>query len=127
MDHQSYINEMTFRDYLRILFRQKAIIILCFLVVSAVSFVGLTLKTPVYHAQVKMLISAEKQVEAPYYQELTPGQRNVQASVTQSEVVTASPVTGLVIIGATAPAAVPMTAESASPAPRFVAALSTDP
>ena len=92
MEPQGYINEMTFRDYLRILFRQKSVIILCFVVVSVVAFVGLTLKTPVYHAQVKMLISAEKQVEAPYYQELAPGQRNVQASLTQSEVVTASPV-----------------------------------
>lgn len=92
MEPQGYINEMTFRDYLRILFRQKAVIILCFVVVSAVAFVGLTLKTPIYSAQVKMLISAEKQIEATYYQELAPGQRNVQASLTQSEVVTASPV-----------------------------------
>ena len=92
MEPQEYINEMTFRDYLRILFRQKAVIILCFIVVAAVAFVGLTLQTPVYHAQVKMLISAEKQVEATYYQELAPGQRNVQASLTQSEIVTSSPV-----------------------------------
>ena len=92
MDPQGYISEMTFRDYLRILFRQKAVILLCFIVVAAVSFVGLTIKTPVYHAQVKMLISAQKQVESPYYRELASGQPNVQASLTQSEVVTASPV-----------------------------------
>lgn len=87
----SYSNDMTFRDYLRILFRQKSIVVLCFFVVCGVCFIGLTLKTPVYTASVKMLISAEKQVEAPYYQELAPGQRN-QATATQSEVVTSSPV-----------------------------------
>lgn len=90
MESQANMSEMTFRDYLRILFRQQAVILLCFVVVSAVAFVQLTLKTPVYQAQVKMLISAEKQLESPYYQQLG-GQRG-QATVTQSEVVTASPV-----------------------------------
>lgn len=92
MEPQGYINEMTFRDYLRILFRQKGIILLCGVVVAAVAFVGLTLKTPEYFAQVKLLISAQKQVESPYYQELGSGGQRATATATQSEVVTSRPV-----------------------------------
>lgn len=92
MDPQENPNDMTFRDYLRILFRQKAVVLLCLFVVSAIAFVGLTIETPVYQAQVKMLISGEKQIEASYYRELSPGQRNALATVTQGEVVTSRPV-----------------------------------
>lgn len=89
---QGYSSDMTFRDYLRVLFRQKAVVLLCLSVVSLVAFVGLTLETPKYQARVKMLISGEKQIEATYYQELAPGQRNAMATVTQSEVVISRPV-----------------------------------
>ena len=83
--------EMTARDYLRVLFRQKLVIITCIITVMATVFIGLKLKTPVYESQVKMLISAEKQVDSPYYRELIEG-HNVEASLTQSEIVTSNPV-----------------------------------
>ncbi|MFH1692081.1 MAG: Wzz/FepE/Etk N-terminal domain-containing protein, partial [Candidatus Omnitrophota bacterium] len=83
--------EMTLRDYLRVLFRQKAVILAVFITVMITVFIGLKLKTPVYEAQVKMLISAEKQVESPYYRDLTGG-RSMEAALTQSEVVISNPV-----------------------------------
>lgn len=81
----------TFRDYMRVLFRQKAVVLTAVFTVVVTVFLGLTLKTPVYEAQVKMLISAEKLVQAPYYRELLGG-RNVEESLTQSEIVKSAPV-----------------------------------
>lgn len=92
MEPQGYTNDMTLRDYLRIIFRQKAVVLICLIVVTAVAFVGLTIKTPVYDSQVKMLISGEKQIEATYYQELAPGERGGLVTATQTEVVTSKPV-----------------------------------
>lgn len=68
------------RDYLRVIFRHKFVIITVFIIAIITAIVGLELKTPVYNAQVTMLISAEKQIDSPYYrslgssqtQELTP-------------------------------------------------------
>ena len=92
MEIQTF-NEVTARDYLRIVFRQKGIILSTFIAVVAVVYFGLMLRTPVYQAQVKMLISAEKLVEAPYYQELNAaGTTHNQATVTQSEIVKSMPV-----------------------------------
>ena len=83
--------EMTLRDYVRVLFRQKAVIILSFITVMAIAFIGIETRTPVYEANVKMLVSGAKQVEAPYYKDLLNG-RQTQASLTQSEIVTSTPV-----------------------------------
>ena len=81
----------TLRDYLRVLFRHKAVIITTFVTVMATVIIGLQLKTPLYQAQVKMLISAEKQVEAPYYRDLLKSQ-NAEVVLTQSEIVKSNPV-----------------------------------
>lgn len=89
MDTMQY--ETTLRDYMRVLFRQKAVIITAFVTVIATVIIGLMLKTPVYEASVKMLISAEKQVESPYYREIMGG-RNVEIALTQSEIVKSNPV-----------------------------------
>ena len=83
--------ETTFRDYMRVLFRQKAVVITCFLTVMITVILGIMLKTPVYEAKVKMLISASKQVEAPYYRDLLVGS-NMPAALTQAEIVKSSPV-----------------------------------
>jgi len=83
--------ENTLRDYLRVLFRQKEVIITSFITVMSTVFIGLTLKTPIYEGQVKMLITAEKQIESPYYRELLTG-RNVEVALTQSEIVNSRPV-----------------------------------
>ncbi|MFA6217686.1 MAG: GNVR domain-containing protein [Candidatus Omnitrophota bacterium] len=84
--------ETTLRDYMRVLFRQKAVIITAFITVMLTVILGITLKTPVYESQVKLLISGEKQVEATYYRELMAGGRNVEIALTQSEIVKSNPV-----------------------------------
>lgn len=84
-------NEVTLRDYMRVLFRQKWTVILTVLTVAIVIFVGLKLKTNIFEAKVKLLIIAEKQLESQYYKELYGG-RNVQQTVTQSEIVRSNPV-----------------------------------
>ncbi len=83
--------EMTLRDYVRVLFRHQAVIVTAIMTVVTTTFIGLKLKTPVYEAQVKVLISAEKQVEATYYREI-PGARNTEMALTQSEIVRSNPI-----------------------------------
>jgi uncharacterized protein involved in exopolysaccharide biosynthesis len=89
-------NELTLRDYLRVLFRHKAVIITSIITVTATVIIGLIFKTPVYEAQVKMLISAEKQVESPYYREII-SDRSLQLALTQSEIVKSNAVIGLAV------------------------------
>lgn len=78
--------DTTLRDYLRIIFRHKFVIVTIFITVIVTVFVGLELRTPVYEAQVKMLVSAQKQTEAIYYRELIRG-RMESITLTQSEIV----------------------------------------
>ena len=85
------MEEITMRDYLKVLFRQKWVVITVFVTVMATVAVGLMLKTPVYESSVKLLVSAQKQVEASYYTALT-GSQNNQAALTQSEIVKSNPV-----------------------------------
>ena len=89
-------NETTLRDYTRVLFRHKAVIVLTVITVCATVFAGLKLKTKVYESMVKMLITAEKQVEATYLKEMYGG-RNVQQTLTQSEIVKSTPVLNRVV------------------------------
>ncbi len=67
--------ETTLRDYLRVLFRHKAIIITTLISVVTTVFIGLELKTPVYVANVKMLISAQKEIETKYYRGIYSGSK----------------------------------------------------
>ncbi len=92
---QSY-SYMTMRDYMRVLFRQKAVLVTTIIVVTLVSIIGLLFKTPVYKAKVKMLIQAQPQVESPYYTAIM-GYSNIQPTLTQSEIVTSNPVLGLAV------------------------------
>jgi len=94
MDNQTH--ETSLRDYVRVLFRHKSVILTSIITVCATVFIGLILKTPVYESSVKMLITAEKQVEATYYKEMY-GARNVQQTLTQSEIVKSEPVLGRVV------------------------------
>jgi len=85
------MNQWTMRDYLRVLFRQQRIIITSSIVVTVVAFMGVEFNTKEYEADVKMLVSGEKQVEAPYYRQLFETE-NSPESLTQIEIVTADPV-----------------------------------
>ena len=83
--------EITLRDYVRVLFRRKWVILATLVGTIAATLLGLQLKTPAYEAQVKMLISAQKQVESPFYRDLA-GSRNSEVALTQSEIVKSNPV-----------------------------------
>lgn len=85
------MTELTLRDYLKVLFRQKLIVIITIVTVMITVAIGLQFKTPVYESLVKMLISSQKNVESPYYRELV-GYQNVQITLTQSEIVKSHPV-----------------------------------
>ena len=94
------VSDLTLRDYARVLFRQKYVIAVSIITVLAVVTVGVLFKTPVYTATVTMLLSAEKQVETPHYRDLPT--RAVEATLTQTEMVTARPVLERVVQSATA-------------------------
>lgn len=91
------MQEPTLRDYLKVIFRQKVVVITTFIVVMITVVIGLMLKTPVYESEVKMLISAEKQVESPFYRELIGGFQSAQVVFTQSEIVKSNPVMELAV------------------------------
>ena len=84
-------NLSTLRDYLQIVFRHKTVIITTFITVIISVFIGLELKTPVYEAQVKILISAQKQIDSPYYRDFSRYEQSA-ASLTQSQIVISNPV-----------------------------------
>lgn len=79
------------RDYIRVIFRHKTVIITSFITVTVSAIIGLELKTPTYESKVKLLISAQKQVESPYYKGLGSGLGS-GISTTQSEIVISNPV-----------------------------------
>lgn len=85
------MNELTLRDYLKVLFRQKPVVIVTIITVMITVAIGLKFKTPVYESSVKMLISAQKNVESPFYRDLM-GFQNAQLTLTQSEIVKSNPV-----------------------------------
>jgi len=89
--------ESSLQDFIRILFLHKIIIFFSFFGLMAIVFIGLQLRTPIYEAQVKILISAEKQVESPYYRDLS-GYRKAEIALTQSEIVKSKPVIERAII-----------------------------
>lgn len=65
---------ISLRDYLRVIFRHKGVIITTFFIIVIGAIIRLELKTPVYNAQVTMLITAEKQIDSPYYRSLSSQQ-----------------------------------------------------
>ena len=85
------MDELTLRDYLKVIFRQKWVIITTIITVTVVVGLGLWIKTPTYEATVKMLVTAQKGVENPYYSPLIEMQ-NIQVALTQSEIVKSNPV-----------------------------------
>lgn len=90
-------SESMLRQYLRVVFKNKAVIFLTTFSLVVVVFIGLQFKTKLYEARVKMLISAQKQIESPYYRDLGYSQ-TVLVSVTQSEIVKSKPIIDRTII-----------------------------
>lgn len=96
MNEAGYSANMTLRDYVRVLFRYKYVILITAITVMGTVALGLKMKTPVYVSSVKMLISAEKQVESPFYRDIMSS-RNTEITLTQSEIVKSEPVLRRVI------------------------------
>ncbi len=85
--------DVTLRDYVRILFHHKGVIVATIGTVMALVIFAVLFMTDIYEAQVKMLISGQKQVQADYYTDIgTGGMRSVQINLTQSEIVSSDPV-----------------------------------
>ncbi len=83
----------TTRDYVKVVFRQKRFIILTVIVVTLMTYFGLKFFTPVYESEVKMLVSAEKETDAPYQRDFSIYSGNDSGqTLTQSEIVTSKPV-----------------------------------
>lgn len=91
MEHSITETDSTIRDYLRILFSRKAVVGMTILLVMIGVFIGLQLKTPIYEAKVKMLILAKKQIDSPYYKDISDF-RTTEMTLTQSEIVKSNPV-----------------------------------
>ena len=65
---ETYSKETSLRDYLRIIFKHKYLIILTVIPVMVINYIMLEFKTPFYKASVKMIVSGVKRTEATYYQ-----------------------------------------------------------
>ena len=65
------MEDLTLRDYIKIIFRQKWVIILCVFFVTIDSSRRFKIPNQTqYAASVKLLISAQKQSESPYYHDI---------------------------------------------------------
>ena len=89
-------DNMTLRDYIRVLFKHKATIIIFFLSVTTVVYIGLQFMTPVYEARVKMLVSGKQLGAVIYYKDFgSSSQKEIIA--TRSEIVKSIPVIKLAV------------------------------
>jgi len=83
--------EITMRDHVRVLFRQKWVILISFAVLVITMGVGLVLMTPVYEAKVKVLVSSDKLTTPPHSRGFL-GYQDIPVVLTQSEIVMSNPV-----------------------------------
>jgi capsular exopolysaccharide synthesis family protein len=93
MDENGKMQEITTRDYIRVLFRQKWVFVASFVTMMATVIAGVLMKTPVYQSEVTMLISGQKRSQTEYYTDVgLIGVRSNQISMTQSQIVQSDPV-----------------------------------
>lgn len=64
---ETYSKDTTLRDYLRVIFKHKYLVIITIIPVVVINYVILEFKTPVYDANVKMLVAGQKIAESSYY------------------------------------------------------------
>lgn len=67
------LEDNTFRDYLRVVFRHKILFLVIPIAILLPTYASLQLKTPVYRASVKMFVKAAKETESNYYQGMLSG------------------------------------------------------
>lgn len=61
---------ITLRDYVRVLFKNKIVIMLTFVMIMSAVYIGLQFQTWAYEASVKMVVSGAKESQAVYYKGL---------------------------------------------------------
>ncbi len=88
MENYTNVRTVTIRDYLRVLFSHKTVIILTIITVMMTIFIGLTLRTKIYEANVKILVSAQRLTDPDYIKK----QVGIFETYTQGEIVTSNPV-----------------------------------
>jgi capsular polysaccharide biosynthesis protein/Mrp family chromosome partitioning ATPase len=76
------------RDFLRILYKHKLVILIVFVTVMATVYIGQQMKTPRYKASVKMLVTGKMSKDLEYQRSLGPG----SLTDTQMELVTSKKV-----------------------------------
>jgi capsular exopolysaccharide synthesis family protein len=88
------LQTVTFRDYLRIYFRHKPVIVVTFLSILGAMYFAVLAWTPIYEAEVNLLITAQKKIEASYYQDAGQayGMGESTVALTQSEIMASNPV-----------------------------------
>ncbi len=72
--------ETTLRDYLRVIFRRKAIIITAVVVVMATVIVSQETETPLYLASVKMMVEGNKKTDVDIYRKMSFGRKSIVTS-----------------------------------------------
>lgn len=82
--HQS----TTMRDYFRVLFKHKLVILITFIIIVTTVYVNLSFVTPSFQASVTMMKEGEKSDTAEYYKEFRMSSR----SLSDVELVTSNPV-----------------------------------
>jgi capsular polysaccharide biosynthesis protein len=94
MMEENQFNQMTMRDYIKVLFRHKGIMFLTMVTILATAVLAGLMTTPLYESQVKMLVTGHKQAQAEYYTDIgVTGSRGSQMiTITQSEIVFSDPV-----------------------------------
>lgn len=85
--------KMTLRDLLRVIFRHKLIIISCFLIIMIAVYIGLELRTPVYKAAVRILVTGKMQKDLDVERSLGPG----HLVLTQMSLVMSRPILELTV------------------------------
>ena len=76
--------ETSLRDFLRIIFKYKYLIIITVIPVMVINYIALEFVTPIYSASVKMIVSGAKRTEATYYREVRGGGISEHASLVSS-------------------------------------------
>ena len=79
------------RDYLTVIFRHKRVIVATIITVMVTTIIGWELMTPVYKAQVKMLVTSKKDPLSLFNKEFVGYQQTIM-TLTQSEIVNSTPI-----------------------------------
>jgi len=88
---EPYSKDTTLRDYLRIIFKHKYLIIITVIPVMIINYVIAEFNTTTYDASVKVVVSGTKRTEATYYKELSRNPKLVSdhaALVSSRQVIT---------------------------------------